>query len=588
MMTHRRILGAVAAWLCAAPAVALAQAPAPGRSEVAAAAAEAKAPPPDPSKPQADDTEIVAVRVTDVSGESIFLDLGKEAGIDSGQRVLLYSRTHGILTGTVRGAAKKSSNCTLDAGVALAVEIGTRGEVLIPKRKPGAVPPPEERPSRPEHPPWSAPPESWNGDNPLLRPAFSRPSSERPWELTGYTYVRGSYSTNQFGGGNEYYEAESGLDLSVLHAVPGEGVIKLRAEYLYQLAKLDTAPDSHEGNFRLDWFSCVWGGTRQDHARAEIGRFLQHEFSELGELDGAEAAVRIGDAFRVGGSAGAMPDYRRGLQSTGDYEGSVFAKFLSGAREEFSLGVTYQRTLHDGQWDRDLFVAVGELVPSQWFSARASVWMDYYTGSELVKSPGMELTEAHAYASYRFDMDNTLGLFFTHTRRPDILRDELAPPGQQLTPQLAEMLRENLSFYYGAYTWHRLSTMVVVDTRVTMWSDQTQQNGISGEGHIGFQDLLFDHGEIGFTAFYTDGIYTKGPGARWTISHLFAPVSFISWYEAAWYENTTTHDTSLQNAIHVSIDAPASETWTFSLSADYRFGFQQDAMTFLISIMKRI
>lgn len=537
---------------------------------------------------QADETVSVAVQVTDSSGESIFLDKGRDAGIDVGQRVLVYSRTHGILTATIRGVSRKSSNCTLDAG-ALAVEFGSRAEVLVPmKSLPSETPAAPDRPARPEHPPWTTPPSDWNSDKPLLQPAFSRPASERPVEVTGYTFVRGSYSANQFGSSNQYAFGEAGLDASLLNAIPGGGVLRLRAEYLYQAAMLSGAPGSQEHEARVDWFSCVWGGLRKESLRAEVGRFLQHEFSELGVLDGAEVSTRIGDSWHVGASVGAMPDYRRGLALTGDYQGAVFGKFLAGPREEFSVGVAYQKTLHEGAWDRDLFVAVAEFIPSSSFSARASVWIDWYMSAELVKPAGVDLTEAHAYASYRFDTDNNVGVFFSRNRRPDVLRDELVPPGQIPTPEVAELLRENLSVYYGATSWHRLASKVVLDTRISLWSDQTGQMGVSGEVHAGFQDLLFDHGEIGLTIFYTDGIYSRGPGARVTVSHLFAPVNVLGWYEAAFYENTLAQTSSLMNTIHLSVDAWLSESWSLSLSADYRFGYQQDSATFLISIMKRI
>jgi len=574
-------LSTAAVALAASGRTALAQAAASPRSVALEGQGQAHIP------AQADNTLSVAVQVTDSSGESIFLDQGRDAGISVGNRVLLYSRTHGILAGSIQAVSRKSSNCRLDVGT-VAVEVGTRGEVFVPKRPPAAeAPGREERPARPEHPPWTHAPQDWNADSPLLLPAFSRAAAERPAEVTGFAFARGSYTTNQFGTGNQYLLGEAGADVSLLHAVPGEGVIRLRGEYLTQTSRIDGAPDTRESGPRLDWFSCVWG-QRRDSFRAEMGRFLQHEFAELGLLDGGEGRMTLGDHWRFGGSLGAMPDYRRRVEITGDYQGAVFAKYLSGPREEFSIGVAYQRTLHEGEWDRDLLVTVAEFIPSQKFSARASLWIDYYTGSELVKSQGFELTEAHASASYRFDLDNNVGAFFTRHRRPDVLRDELFPPGQQPTPELAEMLKQNLAMYYGVYSWHRLSARIVADTRISLWSDQTNESGISGEAHVGIQDWLFDKGEIGLTAFYTDGIYTRGPGARLSMSRLFAPVSILGWYEAAFYENVATGSSAIQHTLHLSVDAALSETWSMSLSADYRFGFQQESMTLLFSIMMRL
>lgn len=558
-------------------------------AQAQAASGTAKAMAPEPQAgAQADETVPVAVQVTDSSGESVFLDQGRDSGIAVGQRVLLYSKTHGILSGSIRAVSRKSSNCRLDAG-SLAVEVGTRGEVFVPKRPPAAeAPGREERPARPEHPPWTHAPPDWNPESPLLLPAFSRSGAERPAEITGFAFARASYSTNQFGAGNQYMLGEAGADVSMLHMVPWDGVIRFRGEYYTQVARIDGAPDTRESLPRLDWFSCVWGGQRREPFRAEIGRFLQHEFAELGVLDGAEGRMGIGDHWRIGASFGAMPDYRRRVEITGDYQGALFGKFLSGPKEEFSIGVAVQRTIHEGEWDRDLLVAVAEFIPSPKFSARASLWIDYYTGSELVKSQGFELTEAHAYASYRFDPDNNVGAFFTRHRRPDVLRDELAPPGQQPTPELAEMLRQNLAMYYGVYSWHRLSARVVGDTRISLWGDQTQRTGVSGEAHIGIQDFFVEKDEVGVTAFYTDGIYTRGPGVRLSMSRLFAPVSVLAWYEAAFYENVTTGTSAIQHTLHLNVDAALSDTWSIAVSADYRFGFQQESMTFLFSIMMRL
>lgn len=539
--------------------------------------------------PQQDDQTTVTIRVTEVSGESVFLDQGRDAGIEVGHRVLLYSRTFGILTGRIRAVTRNSSNCTLEAG-ALAVTSGTPGEVLIPKKSlpPVPVTPSPENPSRPEHPPWTAPPDQWKDDAPLLRPAFSRTAQERPAEVTGYSFMHGSYSSNSVGATNEYYLAEAGMDLTISNAASWGGLVKIRAEYLYQSAMLEQAQNAHENEFRLDWFEYVLGNVRQDNLRLAVGRFLHNEFVELDVVDGAEITTRIFNNFRVGGSAGAMVDPSRTVTLTGDYEASAYARFISGPKEELTVGAAYQKTLHDGQRDRDLLIATGEFVPSAEFSFRASVWIDYYTAHEAAKREGYEITEAHAYTSYRFNADHSVGAFFSRNRQPDTLRNQLAPDGQLPTPEEAELLRQNLSIYYGAYSMHRFSKTVVCDTRLSLWEDQTNATGVSGEAHVGFQDLIVKQGEVGFTAFYTDGIYTKGPGVRLNYSHLISPVNVMAWYELADYENTTTHDSALQHSIHLSVDAATSDTWTFSLSMDYRFGYQQDSFTFFLSIMKRI
>jgi hypothetical protein len=557
-----------------------AQAKAPPKP-AAAAKAEAQA--------QAQDTTSVAVRVTEVSGESVFLDQGSDAGIDVNQRVLLYSRTFGILSGRIRAVTKNSSNCTLEAG-SLPVTAGTPGEVLVPKKPPPplVVNPGPENPATPEHPPWSAPPENWKGDAPLLRPAFAKDPQERPTEVTGFSFVHGSYSSNTVGLTNEYYLAEAGTDLTLTNVASWGGMMKVRAEYLYESAALEGAKNFHENDFRVDWFEYVLGNVRHDDLRLAVGRFLHNEFVELDVIDGAEVTTKLFNHLRVGGSAGALVDPRRTLTLTGDYEASIYTRYVSGPKEELCFGAAFQKTMHDGARDRDLLVATGEFVPSANFSARASVWIDYYTAHELAKPEGYEVTEAHAYASYRINAENSVGAFFSRNRIPDTLRNQLAPDNRLPTPEEAELLRQNLSIYYGAYSFHQLTKTIVADTRINLWQDQTSSTGASGELHAGFRDLLLDRSEAGFTAFYTDGIYTKGPGGRLTFSYLWSPVNVISWYELAYYENVSTQEQSLQQSLHLSVDAAASDTWTMSLSLDYRFGYQQDSFTFFLSIMKRI
>jgi len=538
-------------------------------------------------KTQDQETTSVAVLVTQSSGESVFLDKGSDAGIEVNQRVLLYSQTFGILTGRIRAVTRNSSNCTLEAG-ALAVRAGTTGEVLVPKKPPPGAAPAPENPARPEHPPWSAPPDQWKNDSPLLRTVTSRDPTDRPVQVTGFSFMHGSYSTNTVGSTNEYYLAEAGTDLTITNATSLGGLLKIRAEYLYQSAMLQDFQNAHDSEFRMDWFEYVFGNVRQDDLRLAVGRFLHNEFVELDVVDGVEVTGRIFKNLRVGGSVGSMVSPDRTVTYTGDIEASIYARYVSGPKEELAFGAAFQKTLHDGKRDRDLLIATGEFIPSGDFSLRASVWVDYYTASELAKPQGFDVTEAHAYASYRLSQDHSVGAFFSRNRQPDTLRNQLAADGQLPTPEEAELLRENLSIYYGAYTMHRLSKMVVGDTRVNLWQDQTGATGVSGEVHMGFRDLVMDRSEVGFTGFYTDGIYTRGPGVRLNYSYLYSPVNAMAWYELAYYENTSTQDQALQHSIHLSLDAAASDTWTVSLSMDYRFGYQQDSFTVFLSIMKRI
>ncbi len=525
----------------------------------------------------AQDADTVEVRVTGVSGETVFLDQGRDAGVAIGDRVLIYSRAHGILAATVRAVSRTGSSCTLDAGT-LAVEIGARGEVLANRPQPEAKKPQDRE--TPEHPPWKNPPEEWDKENPLLAPAFSRRPEERPTQFIGRAYLRGAYVSDQVVNHNTYTVARAGLDLTVINPVSWGGAAHVRAEGNYYATKLEEGDDTSDTEPRVDTLSYEWGGLRGQPLHVEIGRFLHDELPQLGSVDGAEVSYLFG-SFRVGGSAGWMPDAKRTVTLTEDLEGSLYARLTLGAREEFSAALAIQKTWHEGEADRDAALVAFDFTPSQWLSMSASAWVDWYTSDEVVKDAGFELTEAHASAIYRLNMNHGVGLFYTRIQRPDVLRDELEP-------EVAEFLKKNLSTYYGAYTWHRLSAHVLVDTRVSPWIDVNGENGISGEARLALQNLLFDKGEIALAAYYTDSAFSTGPGARLSVSRLFAPVYATVWYDIARYEYPATERTALQQWVHLSLDAALSETWSASLTGDYRFGDDQDSYSFSFSLEKRI
>ncbi|MBI2932725.1 MAG: hypothetical protein HYY16_13845 [Planctomycetes bacterium] len=525
----------------------------------------------------------VTVRVTAVSGESVYLDQGRDAGLQPGDRVLLYSSEHGILTATVQVVSRSSARCTLDTGP-MALDVGTGGEVLLPPRQPepndGRLTQ-EERPTLPEHPPWTAPPEEWDRENPLLAPAFSRRPEERPTQVNGRAYVRTVYTRTQEPNDNEYVQARGGTDLTVVNPVPWGGTLHLRSELLYEQADVEDAEGDRETSPRLDRLSYAWGGLRGQPFRAEFGRFLQHEFPELGVIDGVEAAARLIGASKVGMSLGAMPDVTRSLELGETAQSSLFGRYAVGKDEDLTLGLAYQKTWFDGDRDRDLLLGIVSFTPSTSLFVRGSAWLDYYTSSEQEKPSGFELTEAHLQGLYRFDPQHGIGANISRIRRPELLSDELSL-------SVAEELLELGTFRYGLFTWQQLSDRVLVDGRINQWIDQDDERGTNGEVRLALQNLLFSRSEIALAAYYTDGAFNSGPGVRFSVSRFLPPVSFTFWYDVARYESTSSQDALTQQSLHVSLDGALSSTWTVFLSGDYQFGDDQDSSTWTLSVQKRI
>ncbi len=518
---------------------------------------------------------VVAVEVTSVAGESVYIDKGADANIEEGDRVLFYSADHGILTGKVASVTRAGARCTLDSG-AVALRVGTRGEVLIPD---GRGKPKQDEPRRPpDHPPWTAPPEEWNSDKPLLSPAFSRRPEERPTEIFGFAYGNYSMSRDESAADNRFTLGRVGASVVVVNPVDWGGVLRLRSDVLRRDDQLEFSEDVSETTARLDQLSYAYGGLRGQPWRVEAGRFLQHDFPELGTLDGAEGSYRTGPA-RFGGSLGLLPDPEHTLTAGDSAAVAAFGRFFAGEHDEFNLGLALEKTWTHGDPDRDLLIGVGEYTPSTHLFTRAALWLDYYTSSEVEKSPGFELTEAHLDLTWRLDPDHGFGAFYARVQTPDQKADEL-------DPVLAREILENAVTRYGVLTWQRVSASLLLDARAERWEDQDGATGTAGEVRAAFQNILWAQGEIAVTFFVTDGIFSSGPGIRLTAARTGPPIPFTIGYEIGRYELSTGEE-SLQQSFQFGLFAPLSRTTMLHASYDRRFGDDQDSNTFTLSLNQR-
>ncbi|MFN0243916.1 MAG: hypothetical protein ACKVWV_13590 [Planctomycetota bacterium] len=539
-------------------------------------------------------------RVTAISGSSVYVDLGREDRVEVGDRVLFHPSGTRTVEGTIRSVAKTSSRAEI-APASPPLTVGVRAEIFVPKERlapPAPVPEPPvvqaPTPSAPdapstitpgattapappspttlEHPPWTHPPESWAEDLPLLAPAFARAPEERAQRLDGRLYLQSHHTWDSQGEGRRYLLTTMGLDMRLENPFGQGGSFDVRAEVFQRDVALPDAADEHDTEASLHRFTYWFGGTEDRPTRWQLGRFLQHEFPELGVLDGVEWSRRTESGDRFGISAGSMPEPYPGMRSVDDVQAAVYYRWVDGPDERVAIGGAFQNTWHRGDQDRSLLVATLDYRSSEKFSLRSSAWIDSYDSSDVVKSSGLELTEARIGASYQLAPGSGVGLNASHARFPELLRDEF-------TSVDPEILRDGRVDRIGLTGWHELTERTRVSARADHWEDQ-DDSGAFGEAEIAWRDILYPRGELSLALSHTDGSYSSGPGLRVGANKSFDEAFASIAYTFADFEQkdfTGAQSTLAHHALYGSVDFTLSSKWDLSLFAENRFGDEQDA-----------
>src|SRR5664279_4984460 len=109
---------------------------------------------------RAEETVKVEVRVTSVTSGSCYIDKGRAAGLQPGDRVTFFPSAGPGSEGTIRSVSKNSARAEFDTG-APPVQTGDRGEVQLPRSR--TAPPPAKPATEPTDPapksePTSEPP----------------------------------------------------------------------------------------------------------------------------------------------------------------------------------------------------------------------------------------------------------------------------------------------------------------------------------------------------------------------------------------------------------------------------------------------
>jgi hypothetical protein len=542
----------------------------------------------------------VQARVVSVSGASVYLDVGREAGVLADDRVLLLPSSGARVDATIRDVSKSTSRAEFAPGSA-GVAVGTRAEVLVPKErlKPASPPSPGPTPEAPApapstaaplHPPWTHPPEEWSRDVPLLAPQFDPSGNDTtpgartdlPTIFTGRVYAQSTVSEDRERGDSRYLSASTGAELHLENPLGRAGALDARMDFFRDSFRVAGSPDETNSTFAVRQLSYVDGGTPEVPTRWEVGRFLQHEFPELGTVDGVDWSYRMKSGSRIGVNAGGFPEPDLETSENGDAQATLYYRWVADSTERFSLGAAYQDTLHDGKQDRNLFLGTVDYSTGAIFSVHSALWLDYYGSEDTLKSQGVELTECQAQAAWRFERDGGFGVSALHRKVPEMLRDEFATDS-------ADFVKDSRYDRVGLSGWKSLGEHGRTFGNADLWQDQDDA-GARGELGLAWRELVFRHGEIGLSAFTVDGSFSSGEGMRVFANQSLGRVFWTLGYEFTNYDQKDffgSQSTLAHNALTGTIDIDLGKRWNLSLFGDDRFGDQLDSYSLGFLLQRR-
>jgi hypothetical protein len=508
----------------------------------------------------------VEAHVTAVSGASVYLDQGRDGGLEPGDHARAFPPGGAAVELIVRTVSRQSARCE-PVATALGLSIGATVDVLVPEDRFTNA---QAAATDPRHPPWTSPSETWSADTPLLAPAQSVAAEDRPTQHHGRWYSSFDPSFENVSDSQRYLLATTGLELLYDNPFGLGDSIQFEGQLFYRDANVGDGQNDSETTARLDRFSWRVGGTRDDPTRIEVGRFLHSDMPMLGMVDGVEYVQRLDNGDRVGASAGFMPEWTPEMHTGDDVETALFYRHVAGDDDAFSLAFGAQKTWHKGTSDRDLLASDLSWRANDKLSLFASAWVDYYDSNDAPKSTGFELTQLQFAANYRVDTKTSLGVSATHVRWPVLLRNEL-PPATLDTIADGQVDRA------GVYGWRDISEHGRLSARLDHWTSNLDA-GTGGELDYALRDVLYQHGEVSAGLFANEGEFTSLDGARISANKSAGTGFWTLTYELAQNDQADfngTQSSLLQQVIRATWDGEIGDGWDLSVNVDERFGDQQ-------------
>ena len=546
--------------------------------------------------------ERLPARVTTLTDRTVYLDLGREAGVRVGDRVELRPSSGPLLRATVRSVARASLRAELDVP-ATTLRVGDRAEVLVPAARlaepapptggdspqdpttdapPPDEPPPEPGPDLPERPPWELDLSGVPSDAPLLAPIEAVEPSERDVLVAGRAWFDFGHTIDDQGTGARIARARLGLDAAITNAFGQGGELELDVEGFTRSFDPDGGASETDDGARLKRLSYRVGGDRSARTSWQVGRFLSDGMSEFGLIDGVEWQRRTSGGNRWGLQLGALPVPSDDLDSGDDVAIGVFHRWVSGPTEALSIDTGYQKSWHEGDADRDLVVVNTTWLPATGWFVFGSAWVDVYTSEDDLKSSGPELTQLVGTATWRSAAGNGIGATVSHNKLPQLLRDEFdAVTAAEIAD--VEVTRGSV------YAWREVAEDVEVRGRVDAWEDQEDSGGRVELGTT-VRDWAFDDGSVELAVFQDENKFSSGPGLRLGAQKSTGAGWLRLVYETARTENTGfvgTQETLVRDLVRASWDTTLGSVWDLSLNVERRGGDVEDALSVGLYIQRR-
>tara|TARA_R110002072_G_scaffold65778_22_gene162356 strand:+ start:3077 stop:4693 length:1617 start_codon:yes stop_codon:yes gene_type:complete len=498
----------------------------------------------------AQDTPVqrVEIQVLSVDADTVRVDRGRSAGIQSGDRVRIFAAGLPTIEGTVQSVREDSCRVEIPSGT-IGIDPGTSGEVLVPVDRDAAV-----------DLPWTAPSEDFDPNSPLLL-GQATPSSEREPAWRGRTFLQGEWAGSSGAGSSDNYFTNLGVDVLYENPFARGGRLHLNADLWTRAVDVDGGLDVSQARLRFDRLSYSFGGTRTQPDRWQFGRFLQHEFPELGVLDGVEFGRRLENGSRVGGSIGFLPETYEDFRTGEDLAAAMFYRHLMGAEDRIALGASYQKTWHAGKSDRDLFLTTLDMRVNQHVNVWSTAWIDAYGSSAANKSSGLELTQFVSGVTWANRSRQGATFSLTQTRWPELLRDGFA----SLDPNLLANGKVDRARVQG---WTPLSENVHLRASIDRWSDQ-DASGDGMEVFVGWREILGEHSELGLAVFNRDAKFNDVQGYRLTGYRMTDLGTFRATVEPSRVSGATADGSSKDNQLRLrgSWDQRLGIDWYLSVYA---------------------
>lgn len=304
-----------------------------------------------------------AISVRYRSAETIYLDAGKSAGVDVGDRLEVLRGGQVIAEIEVVYAANASASARV-LSEREPIQPGDRVRVLGDTSSPPSEPPPPRRetPAAEPSPPRTAPRERPEADRGygLFRPSRTRVTGALTFDWESWT-----------DGANAERDADrttARLNLRVrdIAGTPLQLRLRLRSREVSRSRVLTGGIPASESRDRLYEAALIWNPP-DSWLDVRVGRLGTSPFVGLGYVDGAVASFKVTDWLAVGGVFGRRPEIEElGFASSGSKAGAFVRLtpsgrdaergldlLLAGLREEGDLGVsreyvTLETTYHGG------------------------------------------------------------------------------------------------------------------------------------------------------------------------------------------------------------------------------------------------